>query len=227
MSDDEDRRSRLATPVAAQSALRRDQSNWWFASSPSMRLAKIGAEKVGSSSRTERYSRPFCAIFFHAAPNSTAPVMMRKSGAFSLSFSVGMNFGPDVEGQCLDRADEASFALGERSDIRHDRLSVCCRARVIAASMAVLAPGGDRPAPEAGAQRRTANGRAILTCARSRVAAGKIGRPAVAGSDRGQRPFNSRRYRPSSEAQHLVTDLVQRTANCDGTSLSEPSDGAV
>ena len=50
---------------------------------------------------------------------------------------------------------------------------VCCRARVIAASMAALAPGGDRPAPKAGAQRRTAKRRAFLSCARSREAGGE------------------------------------------------------
>jgi len=32
--------------------------------------------------------------------------------------------------------------------------------------MTVLAPGGDRPAPEAGAQRRTANRTVFLSCAR-------------------------------------------------------------
>jgi hypothetical protein len=49
--------------------------------------AKIGAGKLGSSSLTERYSRPAPDVFFHAAPNSVWPAKMRKSGALSFSFS--------------------------------------------------------------------------------------------------------------------------------------------
>jgi hypothetical protein len=39
--------------------------------------AKMGAGKLGSSSLTERYSRPAPEVFFQAAPNSVWPAKMR------------------------------------------------------------------------------------------------------------------------------------------------------
>ena len=55
----------------AQSVLRRDQMRA-YPSPPSTATsdAKIGAGKLGSSSLTERYSRPAPEVFFQAAPNS-------------------------------------------------------------------------------------------------------------------------------------------------------------
>ena len=61
-----------------QSPLRRDQMRT-YPSPPSNATseAKIGAGKLGSSSLTERYSRPAPEVFFQAAPNSVAPAKMR------------------------------------------------------------------------------------------------------------------------------------------------------
>src|SRR4051812_50110664 len=59
-------------------------------SSSSTRLAKIGAGKEGSSSRTWWYSRPLSlAVLAQAAPSSTAPAERRLGGGASLVLPPG------------------------------------------------------------------------------------------------------------------------------------------
>src|ERR1700694_2878684 len=84
------RRSALGDPV--QSALRRDQMRTKPLFSVSTSEANTGAGKLGSSSLTERYSRSAVEVRFQAAPKSLWAAKMRKSGALSFSFSVGVIF---------------------------------------------------------------------------------------------------------------------------------------
>src|ERR1700730_5955778 len=90
--------------------------------------AKIGAEKLGSSSLTERYSRPALDVRFQAAPNSFPPADEdAEVGGIVVSLFGLRDAGLHAQRDCFQRTRIALIQFGEAAD-DHDGLLCLGRA---------------------------------------------------------------------------------------------------
>ena len=81
----------------------------------------MGAGRLGSSSLTERYSRPVLEVFRHPAPSSICPCKDAVIGSLVVFLLGGSDLRLDVQGQSADGAGVAIAGFGEVADRSHER----------------------------------------------------------------------------------------------------------